>query len=65
MFGPLASRNVFGVLRWPMPFSIGNPRSNQAPTVQRSAKLLKLKKVLRLDQRGVFWRDEAVPKQLC
>jgi hypothetical protein len=30
--------------------SIGNPRSNQAPTVQKSAKPLKLNKVLRFDQ---------------
>ena len=33
-------------------FSIGNPRSNQAPTVQRSAKSLKLNKVLRFGQSG-------------
>ena len=33
-------------------FSIGNARSNQAPTVQRSAKSLKLKKVLRFGQSG-------------
>jgi hypothetical protein len=33
-------------------FSISNPRSNQAPTVQKSAKPLKLNKVLRFDQSG-------------
>jgi len=33
-------------------FSIGNARSNQAPTVPRSAKSLKLKKVLRFGQSG-------------
>ncbi|MDQ3566170.1 MAG: hypothetical protein M3436_19495 [Pseudomonadota bacterium] len=33
-------------------FSIGNPHSNQAPTVQRSAKSLKLNKVLRFGQSG-------------
>jgi hypothetical protein len=31
-------------------FSIGNARSTQAPTVQSSAKSLKLNKVLRFDQ---------------
>jgi hypothetical protein len=30
--------------------SIGNPRSNQAPTVQKSANQLKLNKVLRFGQ---------------
>jgi hypothetical protein len=33
-------------------FSISNPRSNQAPTVQKSAKSLKLNKVLRFGQSG-------------
>ena len=33
-------------------FSIGKPRSNQAPTVQSSAKSLKLNKVLRFGQSG-------------
>jgi hypothetical protein len=33
-------------------FSIGNPRSNPAPTVQKSAKSLKLNKVLRFGQSG-------------
>jgi hypothetical protein len=32
--------------------SISNPRSNPAPTVQKSAKSLKLNKILRFDQSG-------------
>jgi hypothetical protein len=46
-------------------FSIGNPRSKQAPTVQRSAKPLKLKRFYALTRVGVRWRDEAVLKPLC
>jgi hypothetical protein len=64
MFGPLASRKVVGV-EMASAFSIGNPRSNPAPTVQKSAKSLKLKKFYALLRVGVCWRDEAVPKSLC
>jgi hypothetical protein len=51
VFGPLASRQVFGV-EMAYASSISNPRSNQAPTVQKSAKSLKLNKVLRFGQSG-------------
>jgi hypothetical protein len=61
---PLASRKVVGV-EMAYAFSIGNPRSNQAPTVQKSAKPLKLKRFYALARVGVRWRDEAVPKPLC
>jgi hypothetical protein len=64
MFGPLASRKVVGV-EMAYAFSISNPHSNQAPTVQRSAKSLKLKRFYALARVGVCWRDEAVPKPLC
>jgi hypothetical protein len=46
-------------------FSISNPHSNQVPTVQRSAKPLKVKGFYALTRVGVCWRDEAVPKPLC
>ena len=51
MFGSLASRKVVGV-EMASAFSIGNPRSNPVPTVQKSAKSLKLNKVLRFGQGG-------------
>jgi hypothetical protein len=46
-------------------FSISNPHSNQAPTVQKSAKSLKLKRFYALARVDVCWRGEAVPKPLC
>ena len=64
MCGPLASRKVVGV-EMASAFSIGNPRSNPVPTVQKSAKSLKLKKFYALARVGIGWRDEAVPKPLC
>jgi hypothetical protein len=64
MFGPLASRKVVGV-EMAYTFSISNPRSNPASTVQKSAKPMKLKRFYALARVGVCWRDEAVPKPLC
>jgi hypothetical protein len=64
MFGPLASRKVVGI-EMASAFSISNPRSNPAPTVQRSVKSLKLKRFYTLARVGVCWRDEEVPKPLC
>jgi hypothetical protein len=64
MLGPLASRKVVSV-EMAYVFSISNPRSNPAPTVQKSVKSLKLKKFYALVRVGIHWRDEAVPKPLC
>jgi hypothetical protein len=44
---------------------LGNPRSKQAPTVQKSAKPLKPDKVYTLTRIDFFWRSDAVPKESC
>jgi hypothetical protein len=64
MFGPLTSRKIVGV-EMASAFSISNPRSNPAPTVQKSVKSLKLKRFYALARVGVCWREEAVPNPLC